>query len=51
MTFIDFQEDHQLEQEGDGPGDGVGDVQALGRVESGDLENGEDPYKADTAYT
>ena len=38
-----------MEQEGDSPGDGVRDVQTLGRVELRQLENGHDPADADAA--
>lgn len=37
------EEDGELRQEGDDPGDGVGEVEALQRVEAGLSEDGEDP--------
>ena len=45
------EERRHLEQEGNCPGDRIRDIQALGGVESGDLENGVDPADADAADT
>ena len=48
MPAINDPECQHLEQEGDSPGDGVRDVQTLGRMELRNLENGHDPANADT---
>ena len=51
MSAINHPECQHLEQEGDSPGDGVRDVQALGGMELRHLENSHDPADADTADT
>ena len=40
LLAIRADKDSNLDQEGSGPGNGIGEVQTLGSVELGDLENG-----------
>ena len=48
---VHHKERGHLEQEGNCPGNRVGDIQALRGMELGDLENGVDPANPDTADT
>lgn len=51
LPSVHDEEGNQLGDEGNDPGDGIGKIQALGRVEFGNLENGINPDNAQSADT
>ena len=51
LPSIHDEEGDQLGDEGDDPGDGIGKIQALGRVKLGNPEDGINPENTKSAYT